>query len=100
MRVHGILSWAIRALALALALPPVAASAASSLRFHGNGTGDLDRIKIPIDDPSNSNPGPPADVGATDFTLEFWMKAAAADNTAAAVACGANANWVNGNVLV
>ncbi|HEY3204475.1 MAG TPA: PQQ-dependent sugar dehydrogenase [Thermoanaerobaculia bacterium] len=100
MRVPGILSWAIRALALALALPPVAASAASSLRFHGNGTGDLDRIKIPIDDPSNSNPGPPADVGATDFTLEFWMKAAAADNTAPAVACGANANWVNGNVLV
>lgn len=95
-----------RVLALALSfaalntLAPAAALAASSLRFHGNGTGDIDRVKIPVDNPADANPGPPSDVGAGDFTVELWMKAAAADNTAGAVSCGANTAWVNGNVLV
>jgi hypothetical protein len=72
-----------------------------SLRFYGNGVTapDLDRVKIQIDDPANTNPGPPADVGATDFTLEFWMKANAAENTAGAIICGANNNWINGNIV-
>jgi concanavalin A-like lectin/glucanase superfamily protein len=68
-----------------------------ALRFHGNGVNapDADRVKIRIDNP----PGPPADVGATDFTLEFWMKAAAAENGAAAVTCGPNINWIYGNIV-
>ncbi|NWF99781.1 MAG: PQQ-dependent sugar dehydrogenase [Thermoanaerobaculaceae bacterium] len=85
--------------ALALALPAVA-SGGTSLRFFGNGTNDIDRVKIPIDDPATSLPGPPADVGATDFTIEFWLKGAAADNTAAAVSCGANVNWIYGNIVL
>ena len=76
------------------------ASGAASLRFRGNGTGDIDRVKVPIDDPGNSHPGPAADVGATDFTIEFWMKASAADNGAAPVACGANVAWRSGHVVV
>ena len=37
--------------------------------------------KIRLDDPAlTSDPGPPADVGATDFTLEFFMKANVTDN--------------------
>ncbi len=93
----------IRAFALFLfvsALGADAALGAASLRFYGNGSGDIDRVKIAIDDPSNSNPGPPADVGATDFTIEFWMKAAAADNATPSVSCGANQNWKNGNVIL
>ncbi len=72
-----------------------------SLRFYGHGVAapDLDRVKIQIDDPTNTNPGPPADVGATDFTLEFWMKASAAENTAGAVICGNNTNWISGNIV-
>ncbi len=72
-----------------------------SLRFYGHGVTarDLDRVKIRVDDPANSNPGPPADLGATDFTLEFWMKANASDNPAPAVSCGANVNWINGNTV-
>jgi hypothetical protein len=68
-----------------------------ALRFHGNGVNapDHDRVKIRIDNP----PGPPADVGATDFTLEFWMKAAAEENPAAAQTCGANINWIYGNIV-
>jgi len=74
----------------------------SMLRFFGNGVAspDNDRIKIQIDEVANSNPGPPADVGATDFTIEFWMNAASADNTASAITCGANNNWINGNIII
>jgi glucose/arabinose dehydrogenase len=86
--------------ALALLLLAAPSRAASSLRFHGNGSGDIDRVKIPIDDPANSNPGPPADVGAEDFTIEFWMRAAAAGNPSAPVTCGANVEWRHGNVVV
>ncbi len=57
-----------------------------SLRFYGHGVDDIGRVKIPID------PSVPADVGATDFTLEFWMKANAAENAAGAVSCGALPN--------
>jgi hypothetical protein len=54
-----------------------------SLRFFGHGVSDIDRVKIPVDDPDlPDDPGPPADVGAGDFTLEFWMRANAGENTA------------------
>lgn len=106
MRIHHPRLCALRVLALVLsfsalnALAPAAIFAAASLRFHGNGTGDVDRVKIRVDDPADSNPGPPADVGAGDFTVELWLKAAAADNTAGPVACGFNTNWKNGNVVL
>ncbi len=77
-------------------------ASASSLLFHGNGVGapDLDRVKIEIDETGDSLPGPPADIGATDFTIEFWIKASAADNAASPVACGNNNSWINGNIVV
>ena len=76
------------------------ASGASSLRFHGNGRQGADQVRVPIDDPADSRPGPPVDVGSTDFTIEFWMRAAAAENTAGSVSCGTNSDWKTGNVLV
>lgn len=84
-----------------LLLMQLAFASQFSMRFYGNGVNapDLDRVKIRIDDPANTNPGPPADIGATDFTFEFWMKASAADNTSAAVSCGANINWIYGNII-
>lgn len=83
--------------------PPAEATGStsgSSLWYHGNGVSDIDRVKIQVDDPTNSNPGPPADVGSTDFTIEFWMKAFSGDNTSGAVGCGANVNWINGNIVI
>ncbi len=72
-----------------------------ALRFHGNGLNDIDRVKIQIDDPiTSTEPLHPADVGATDFTLEWWMKALAAENAAGAAVCGANVNWIYGNTLL
>jgi concanavalin A-like lectin/glucanase superfamily protein len=77
-----------------------AGPAGYALRFHGNGANDIDRVKIQIDDPATTAPGPPADVGATDFTLELWLKATPAENTASAVACGANDDWIYANIVI
>ncbi len=85
---------------VAAALGAGTAFASSSLRFHGTGTGDADRVKVAIDAPANSAAGPTADVGAGDFTIEFWMKASAADDPAPAVTCGSNVAWRNGHVVV
>ena len=63
-----------------------------ALRFHGNGYGDLDRVKIPID------PQVPADVGDTDFTLEWWMKVLPGENGSAACSPGGS-NWFLGNTI-
>ena len=63
-----------------------------SLRFHGNGYGDLDRIKIPID------PQVPADVGVSDFTLEWWMKALPGENGSADCSPGGS-NWFLGDTI-
>ena len=63
-----------------------------SLRFYGNGYGDIDRVKIRID------PAVPADVGAADFTLEWWMKANPGENASGACTPGSD-NWVFGNQI-
>jgi glucose/arabinose dehydrogenase len=87
----GLAAWLLGATALA---------AGYSLSFNGTGSGDVDRVKIRVDDPANALPGGPVDVGATDFTVEFWIRASAADNIAGAVVCGANNAWINGNIVV
>jgi hypothetical protein len=74
---------------------------ATSLRFYGNGVNDIDRVKIRIDDPALPNDvGPPADVGDTNFTVEFWLKGALADNQSGDVQCGSNNNWITGNIVI
>jgi uncharacterized repeat protein (TIGR01451 family) len=64
----------------------------SSLRFFGNGTGDIDRVKVQI------SPQVPADVGASDFTIEFWMKANPGDNNSGNCVTGSD-GWMNGNII-
>lgn len=91
----------VLSVSLVAGLPPGAAVAAQrSLRFFGNGVDDIDRVKIRIDHPTDAKPGPPADVGAKSFTIEFWMKAKAWQNRAGAVTCGANIEWIYGNIVV
>lgn len=87
---------------LAMTAVPVTAASAASLRFRGNGVAapGLDRVRIPVDAVGDANPGPPADLGAADFTIEFWMKAEAAENDAAGVSCGENVAWIEGNIVV
>jgi hypothetical protein len=73
-----------------------------ALRFFGNGVNapDRDRVKIRIDDPATSLPGPPADVGAQDFTIELWMKGLAAENADGTVPCGPGNGWIYGNIVL
>ncbi|MBL8096896.1 MAG: LamG domain-containing protein [Anaerolineales bacterium] len=85
---------------LGLGPVPTQGAASAALRFYGNGVNDIDRVKIRIDDPATSGGAFSADLGATDFTLEFWLRATSADNPAGAIACGANVNWINGHVVI
>ena len=68
--------------------------AANSLRFFGNGDNQIDRVKIPID------PDVPVDVGATDFTIEFWMRAPPGENNASPCNAGPTNNWIFGNIVI
>ena len=63
-----------------------------SIRFQGTGQGGIDRIKIPLE------PGSPINVGAGDFTLEWWLKANPSDNDSSA-RCNENDGWIYGNIL-
>jgi hypothetical protein len=79
---------ALSCLLFLTAFPGVGRAGDFALRFFGHGVDapDLDRVKIRIDDPAlPADPGPPVDVGAQDFTIEFWIKAQAADNPAPAI---------------
>ena len=89
-------------LTLLVCLPLAMASATNSIRFFGGlSSNDADRIKIQIDDPANNLPGPPADVGVTDFTIEFWVKGTQADNPTGAISCGVGSyNWIDGNIIL
>jgi hypothetical protein len=86
--------------AACLVASTAAAQPGGSIRFHGNGSGDIDRVKIAVDDPATSTPGPPVDVGAEDFTIEFWIRALPGDNRAGPIACGTNYDWITGNIIV
>lgn len=64
-----------------------------SLRFFGTGSGGIDRVVVGLSATT------PVNVGATDFTIEFWLKGSAANNPA--VGCStANDAWINGHVVI
>jgi hypothetical protein len=86
-----------RTVVLVLALSAPAQDLA--LRTFANGSNDIDRVKIRIDDPGNNLPGPPADVGATDFTIEWWVRGTLAENRQTGQTCG-GINWIYGNIVI
>jgi hypothetical protein len=73
-----------------------------SVRLFGTGGGtQRDRIKVRID------PATPADVGASDFTVELWMRGTLGGNVRPTAgyrpdgqAESANVDWIYGNILV
>ena len=72
-----------------------------SLRFFGAGVDDIDRLKIRVDDETRTDDdSPPVDVGATDFTIEMWLRGDAVDNDAAPITCGENIDWIYGNIVM
>ena len=74
---------------------PPAAAAATSLRFGGSGVSapGLDRVIVPVE-VDNA-----ADLGDTDFTIEFWMKSTAAQNPSGNFGCGPGVSWINGHII-
>lgn len=91
----------VAALLLLPAVPPraEAGGGSHSLRFHGNGVDDIDRVKIRIDE-EGAGGGPPADIGATDFTIEFWVKGTTRENQAGPIGCGYGNAWISGNIVL
>jgi hypothetical protein len=63
-----------------------------ALRFFGTGQGDMDRVKIELNGPAN--------IGRTDFTLEFWLKANPGENASTTANCAAPDGWITGNIVV
>ncbi len=65
-------------------------STGQSIRFHGTGTNYNDRVEIPIQ-------GNKVNIGATDFTIEFWMKVpTGVTNTPV----GGGNGWIWGNIIL
>jgi hypothetical protein len=68
-----------------------------SIRFFGSGTQDGDRVKIPLGDLDANGillSSRPVNIDGA-FTLEFWMKANAAENTASDCT-----GWYFGNIVI
>jgi hypothetical protein len=68
-----------------------------SLRFYGHGVDDIDRAKLPVQTTAGSLP---TDIGAADFTIEFWLRGLSSENRGAAVTCGQNEDWIYGNIVL
>jgi hypothetical protein len=92
--IFSLLIWVIMGIMPAGLQPAYSQASDLSLRLFGNGTGYIDRVEITID------PQVPADIGATSFTLEWWMKASLAENSSPGASCGSEAGWITGNILL
>jgi hypothetical protein len=97
-RIRGLTMVTVASIIVFGSVLPSNANAESLRFFGGNSSGDVDRVKIQIDDPSNNNAGPPADIGAEDFTVDLWIKSAAGNNEGT-IACQ-EYNFVWGNIIL
>ena len=86
-------------LVLAAASPWPANAASYGLVLPSHDSYPSPYLSIVVDDPNSSSIGPPIDVGAGDFTIELFIKAAPGSNTRE-VDCGESAWWPLGNVLL
>jgi hypothetical protein len=72
-----------------------------ALRLLAAGRDDIDRVKIPQDDPSGMSGPFAANIGATDITIELWLRAAPGDNPAPPADCADDeASWIYGNIVI
>lgn len=83
------------ALALAAAAPD---ANSASVRFFGTAADGIDRVLIPVGTQSGA-PGPATDVGAEDFTIEFWMRTADANASPAPTCNTTGYDWIRGAII-
>jgi len=74
---------------------PAPPANAYSLRFYGNGVNDIDRVKIPV---IANNASLPVNIGAGDFTIEFWLRFAPNQNNSGTCTEGTD-TWIYGNII-
>lgn len=67
---------------------------AQSIRFVGNADNDVDRVTIEVGN------GQPANIGAADFTIEFWLRAGTGNNQTLPRCNDTGYNWTTGNILL
>ena len=67
-----------------------ATDAGYALRFYGHTSNAENRVRIELDSPND----PPIDVGASDFTYEWWMRCDYADNDTSSIADARYSNIV------
>lgn len=75
--------------------PPTtdAPAGGSSLRTFGTGVGGIDRVVVALTASTRAN------VGATDFTIELWLRGEANANSGGGCTPDAS-GWINGNIVV
>ena len=90
-----------RAAAFCAVLLLLAASAgAQSLRFRGHGGSPGENFVFPDRVKIDTRPPAAVNVGAGDFTIEFFLRASAGDNPNGGFSCGFGIDWVNSNILI
>ncbi|NCC36127.1 MAG: LamG domain-containing protein, partial [Chloroflexia bacterium] len=78
---------------------PTYAQSNYALRLYGSSTNDLDRVKIPLgllDNEGRITTSYPVNID-NDFTIEFWIKSEADNNTAADCT---GQGWYYGNIII
>ena len=90
--------WSHRAGVLIVSGEPAMQNLA--LKLNGGGREDDGRVKIEIDRVGFNHPGPAVDVGAGDFTIEFWLRAKERDNRKLLRECGEGIAWIHGNIIL
>ncbi|MGL4648646.1 MAG: LamG-like jellyroll fold domain-containing protein [Caldilineaceae bacterium] len=99
-RLAVVLLFALCLLAVQRNLPALAQetdradAAGLALRLFGTGSGGVDRVRFALDAPAR-----PIDVGAGSFTIEFWLKALAAENSGTGQ-CATNDGWITANTIL
>lgn len=87
-------------------VPAAAQTSQFALRFHGTGVGppgQQDRILLAVDDNEPGSAGnTPLDIGASSFTIEWWMRGLVADNDTSNNGGDVERfdySWIEGNII-
>jgi hypothetical protein len=82
-----------------------AESYAASMQFFGTSNfasseASGDRVRFLIQRASVMAPVPTANIGATDTTIDFWLKGAASDNATGNPDCTGGSGWIGGHIVI
>jgi hypothetical protein len=72
-----------------------------SLRFNGDAKDYREnRVLLQLQDPDVSPSSLPVNIGANSFSIEWWLKADLKGNSAPAITCSSNNQWIKGNIIL